>query len=109
MHELGLIQEVLAIVSEESHGARVRRIVLEVGAFTAVLPEALRFAFELAREGTVAEGAELEIVETRGRGRCRGCGEEFDLELGLARCRCGGTDVEVRSGDELKVREMEIA
>jgi hydrogenase nickel incorporation protein HypA/HybF len=66
MHELGLIQEVLDVVSDESRGARVRRIVLEVGSLAAVLPEALRFAFELAREGTVAEEAELEIVETRG-------------------------------------------
>jgi hydrogenase nickel incorporation protein HypA/HybF len=67
MHELGLIQEVLDIVESESKGARVKRIVLEVGELTAVFPEALRFAFELAREGTVAESAELEIVETRGQ------------------------------------------
>ncbi|HZV01722.1 MAG TPA: hydrogenase maturation nickel metallochaperone HypA [Planctomycetota bacterium] len=73
MHELGLISEVLAIVEEESKGAPVKRIVLEVGPLACVLEDALRFAFELAREGTVAEAAELEIV--------RGDGATGDDEL----------------------------
>jgi hydrogenase nickel incorporation protein HypA/HybF len=66
MHELGLVQEVIEIACEESRGAPVRRIVLELGSLAAALPEAIRFAFELAREGTPAEDAELEIVPVEG-------------------------------------------
>jgi hydrogenase nickel incorporation protein HypA/HybF len=66
VHELGLIQEVLDIVSEASGGATVRRIVLEVGSLALVAPDALRFAFEVARDGTPAAEASLEIVPVAG-------------------------------------------
>lgn len=66
MHELGILQQVVEIVGERSGGARVKRVVLEVGTFTCVLPDALRFCFDLATEGTVMEGAELTIVESPG-------------------------------------------
>ena len=36
-----------------------------------ILPDAIRFCFDLCSEGTVAEGAELEIIETPGPARCR--------------------------------------
>jgi hydrogenase nickel incorporation protein HypA/HybF len=108
MHELGLIEEVLAIVSEESKGARVKRIVLELGALALALPDALRFAFELAREGTVAEQAELEIVAVPGSARCRSCGAESALEDPHGRCACGSFELEWLSGQEIKVRSMEI-
>ena len=41
MHELGLTQEILAIVSDQSRGGRVTRVVLEIGKLTAVLPDAV--------------------------------------------------------------------
>jgi hydrogenase nickel incorporation protein HypA/HybF len=60
------LQQVVEIVDARAGGARVKRVVLEVGDLTCVLPDALRFCFELATEGTVMEGAELAIVETAG-------------------------------------------
>lgn len=44
----------------------MRRVVVEIGRETAVLPDAVRFCFDLCAEGTVVEGAELEIVELMG-------------------------------------------
>lgn len=45
---------------------RVRRVVVEIGRETAVLPDAVRFCFGFCAEGTPVEGAELEIVEMAG-------------------------------------------
>jgi len=109
MHELGIAHEVLDIVTESSGGARVRRIVLEVGRLTAVMPEALQFCFEVASRETVAEGAELQILEPRARARCRACGSEALLESAWDGCRCGSMDLEWLSGSELRVCEMEMA
>ncbi len=109
MHELGITQEIIAIVSERSQGNRVRRVVLEIGKLSAVLPDAVRFCFDLCSAGTVAEGAELDIVETPGRGRCRVCEAEVQLDRPFGRCACGGTDLEWLSGEELKIKEMEVA
>ena len=74
-----------------------------------ILPDSIRFCFDLCSEGTVAEGARLEILEIPGRARCRECGEEFVLEQPFGRCDCGSTDLEWLSGDELKVKELEVA
>ena len=79
MHELAITEDILAIVTRHADGARVTRIVLEIGKLTAVLPDAVRFCFEACAPGTVAEGARLEIIETPGRARCRQCGAEMTL------------------------------
>ena len=67
MHELGIAMDVVDVVTERARGARVKRIVLEIGVLTAVLPDALRFCFDLATEGTPVAGASLEILESRRR------------------------------------------
>src|SRR5215831_18240044 len=108
MHELGIVQEILAVVTEHSGGARVRRVVLEIGKLSAVLPDAVRFCFDLCSEGTVAEGASLDIIETPGRARCRACGADVTLERPFGVCACGSSDLEWLSGEELRVKEMEV-
>jgi hydrogenase nickel incorporation protein HypA/HybF len=109
MHELGIVQQVLEIVAERSHGAKVTHVVLEIGRLSAVLPDAVRFCFDVASEGTIAEGARLTIVETPGLGRCRECGGSVALDRPFGRCGCGCTDLEWLAGDELRIKEMEVA
>lgn len=109
MHELGITQEVIAIAEEYANGRRVVRVVLEVGKLSGVLPDAVLFCFGLCAEGTAVEGAALEIVETPGRGRCRACGGDVELDRPFGQCACGNTDLDWIAGDELRVRELEIA
>jgi hydrogenase nickel incorporation protein HypA/HybF len=109
MHELGIAQEIVALVIEHSRGARVTRVVLEIGKLSAVLPDAVRFCFDLCGEGTVVEGASLDIIETPGCARCRVCGGGVSLDRPFGRCECGSTDLEWLSGEELKVKEFEVA
>jgi hydrogenase nickel incorporation protein HypA/HybF len=108
VHELGLALRVVEIASSRAEGARITRIVLEVGALAAVMPDALRSAFELASQGSSAQGATLQIEELPGRGRCRACGLDVAMAHPLAVCACGGVDIEWISGTELRVREMEV-
>ncbi len=108
MHELGIAMRVVELAAESSGGSRVRRIVLEVGKLSAVLPDALRFCFEAAAEGTAAEGARLEIVEVPGIARCRACGGQVELSRPFGRCECGNSDLEWLSGEELRIKEMEV-
>jgi hydrogenase nickel incorporation protein HypA/HybF len=108
MHELGIAMRVVELAVESSGGGRVERIIVEVGKLATVLPDALRFCFDAAAEGTPAEGARLEIVEVPGRARCRACGGELALLQPFGRCACGGTDLEWLSGEELRITEMEV-
>ena len=108
MHELGITEEIIDIVSRHAGTQKVHRVVLEIGKLSAVLPDAVRFCFDICAEGTVVEGAKLEIVETPGLACCRVCGCDVVMERPIGRCRCGSTDLEWRSGDELRIREMEV-
>src|SRR5258706_12451880 len=106
MHELAITEEVVRIVGERAGARKVRRVVLEIGKLSSVLPDAVRFCFDLCAEGPPAEGAALEILEPPGLGRCRECGGEVKLDRPFGRCACGSSDLEWVSGDELKIREM---
>ena len=108
MHELGITCEILEIVTARAQERKVKRVVLEIGKLSCVLPDAIRFCFELCAAGTLVEGAELEIVQPPGCGRCRECGAEFALPAVLARCPCGSNNVEWLRGEEIKVKELEI-
>jgi hydrogenase nickel incorporation protein HypA/HybF len=109
MHELGITQEILEVVTQRAQDRKVKRIVLEIGKLSCVLPDAIRFCFDLCTAGTVAEGAELEIIQPPGRGCCRQCGVEFALHAVIARCVCGSSDIDWLSGEELRIKAMEIA
>jgi hydrogenase nickel incorporation protein HypA/HybF len=109
MHELAITQDIIDVVCEHAQGAKIRRIVLEIGKLSAVLPDAVRFCFELCAEGTVAEGAELEILEPSGLARCRVCNCHVTLDRPIGLCSCGSADLEWISGEELKINELEVA
>lgn len=66
MHELGISRNIVAIVADAAAGRRVRRVTVEIGARSGVVPHALRFSFDVVAEGTLLEGAALDIRETPG-------------------------------------------
>lgn len=107
MHELSITQSVVDAVTERMADARVRRIRLEVGRLSGLVPDAVRFCFELVAAGTTCEGATLEIDEPTGRAACRTCGAEFETGDVLPLCACGSADVAVEGGQELRIREVE--
>lgn len=109
MHELGITQEIIAIASEHAGGRKITRVVLEIGRLSCVLADSIRFCFDLCSEGTAVEGATLEILEPPGRGKCRACGAEFEFDSVLARCACGSAEIDWLAGEELKIKEMEVA
>lgn len=108
MHELALTEDLVSLIAERCAGRRVTRVVLEVGKLSAVVPDAFRFCFELCAEGTPAEGAELEIVELAGHAHCRDCEREITIDSMFDRCLCGSLSLEVLSGEQLKLREVEV-
>jgi hydrogenase nickel incorporation protein HypA/HybF len=108
MHELALTQDLVELINEQFAGRRVTRVVLEVGKLCAVVPDAFRFCFGLCVEGTVADGAALEILETQGSARCRFCGSTFAVDGLLGACSCGSSDLDVSGGDELRLKAVEV-
>jgi len=109
MHELAITQSIVSAVSEHAGGRRVKRVVLEVGALAGVMTDAVEFCFDVVAQGTALEGATLDIRLIDARARCRACGAEFEQDSLFRPCRCGSHDVERLSGEELNIRQYELA
>ncbi len=63
MHELAVVESVVQIVRERLGDAKVVRVRLEVGTLMAIVPDALRFCFDVCTRGTSLDGAALQIDE----------------------------------------------
>ena len=108
MHELSVTQNIVAIVGEAAKGRRVTRVTLEIGKLSGVMADAIAFCFDVVAQGTVLEGASLEIQEIDGLARCETCGLEFEAETLFAPCPCGSTRWKRIRGEELIVKSMEM-
>lgn len=108
MHELGITRNIVSIVEEAAKGRRVRRVTLDIGQLSGVAPDAILFCFDIVAEGTLLDGARLDINRIPGRVRCRSCGADFDTATLYAACACGCRAVDRLQGEELNIREMEI-
>jgi hydrogenase nickel incorporation protein HypA/HybF len=109
LHELSITQSVVDAVCARAAGRPVRSVRIQVGRLTGVVPAAMRFCFELVAEGTVLEGAGLEIEQPAARAHCRTCGADFTLPDPILLCPCGSADVEVTAGRELQILSMEVS
>ena len=113
MHEMSLCESVLAILEREAQTQsfqRVKTVWLEIGALSCAAPEAMTFCFRAVTRGTLAENATLEIVRAPGRAWCMDCSESVTVNERYDPCPlCGGYQLQVTGGDELRIKELEVA
>jgi hydrogenase nickel incorporation protein HypA/HybF len=109
---MSLAEGVVRIIEE--HAARqgftrVKAIFLEVGQLSSVEPESLRFCLQAVVKETLAEGARIEIDETAGEGWCLTCSRSVPVSALYDPCpECGGYQIQVTGGTEMRVRELEV-
>ncbi len=112
MHELSLCAGIVDVLREQASAhdyARVKTVRLEVGELAGVEVEALRFGFDVAARGTLADGATLEIVPVPGTAWCLPCAREVVTHRRFDPCpRCGTHQLRLLAGDELRIKELEV-
>jgi len=108
MHEMGITQSIVAIVAEQAAGRKVKRVTLEIGQLAAIMPDAIRFCFDVVAQGSALDGAALDIIEIPGRARCQDCGAEVALAEVYGHCGCGSRRLERLAGQELNIKSMEL-
>ena len=112
MHELGVAQEILALVRQHVPDGRadlVRGIHVRVGELGGVVPESLEFCFGAVVAGTPWARAALTIERVPARARCAACDGTFRLAVPRFTCpACGSRTVSMISGRELQVAHVDL-
>jgi hydrogenase nickel incorporation protein HypA/HybF len=113
MHEMGIAMEIVDIakasIPEDMQDARVQRVNLQVGKLSAIVPDSLRFCFDLVVKDTPLEGSELAIEEVPVVARCKDCHTEWKVTEAVFTCNaCQSGAIDILSGRELDIKSIEI-
>lgn len=113
MHELSIAQSILEIVQQSlppESAPAVKCVRMKVGEMAGVVVDSLEFCFTALISGTPMEGATLEIEFVPVMAKCKACGNGFRVEDYAFVCpSCHSYDVQLLSGRELQVVEVELA
>ncbi len=112
MHEVSIAEEIKDIVIKnlkKNNAKKVKRIVLQIGKLTSIVPDALLFAFEVISKNTPLENAKVEIETIEIKAKCKSCKKVFKLENFEYQCpSCKKTDFQIIEGREMVIRTIEM-
>ena len=114
MHEMGIALQIIEIatasIPPDLEGVQVETVNLKIGKLAAVVPDSLRFCFDVAVQDTALEGAKLVIEELPVVAKCRDCGTQWTISGPAFKCEnCDSGSLEILSGRELDIESIEIA
>lgn len=113
MHEASLAIGVLETIADQCRLAgydSISAVRLRIGKAAGILPEALRFAFDIAKAGTIAADAVMEIELILLGGSCLDCSAEFESEerFIFACPACDSRNIVVTAGGEMQIVDIEV-
>ena len=109
MHELSVAGAIVDTAIRHADGRPIELVSVRVGRMRQVVPDSLRFYFEIVARDTPCAGARLVLTEVELRLRCDACGAEWEPQQPLFRCTgCPSAKVTVIAGEELAVYFIEV-
>lgn len=105
-----IVERVCATAAAE-HATHVRAINLTCGALSGVIPDALRFCFDVCSSGTIADGATLNIEIIPARWRCRLCStiaDSSDMPIAPTCPQCASREMDLIDGRQFQLVSIEI-
>jgi hydrogenase nickel insertion protein HypA len=110
MHEYSIVQAMfdrIEQVARERHAAGVRRVSVRIGGASGLDVGLFRSAFDLFRERTICEGAELTVEEVPARWVCPDGHGGLDGGRRLTCARCG-KPARLEAGDEITLMRLDL-
>jgi len=113
MHEASIVTAILDQLQQRKEAGdftgKLQVVNLKVGKLTAVVPENLKFLYDILSGETGFAGSRLEIEMIPVICSCGACGNEFEMEeLNFTCLHCGSTGLKVMSGRELLINTLEV-
>lgn len=114
MHELGLCDAMLKMIDKiledkESASCEVRKVVLEIGELSGVVPRFLEESWRAVTDRTVYANTVMEIQIQPGYADCLDCHAHFrPAESGFKCPTCGGEKLKPVSGIDMTIQSIEV-
>lgn len=112
MHELPITQQIIKIAEKhatELGASRIKNIKLVVGDYSGFIGESIQMYFDIISEGTMCEGATIEMTRVKPKLKCSACGTLFERQIFSFACpKCGADGGPTEIGKELYIESMEI-
>ncbi len=113
MHELSVAMSLVEAACEKAGtlgDVRVDAVFVRLGPFSGVVKDALAFCFDVAAQGSVIEGARLDIEDVPVVVFCPRCAVERQLAGWQHLCCpvCGESTPEIVTGRELELTALEV-
>ncbi len=112
MHEYPVTEQIVKIASEEakkSNARKVTRIDLVVGEYSGFVGDSIQMYFDIIAQGTLCEGAVLEIENVKAQWWCPHCKKFFIRKpLSFACPDCGQDGEPSDKGKEFYIRSIEV-
>ncbi len=112
MHEMSIVQSLLSIVEEEmvkNNATTLKSVRVKIGKMSGIVPEALSTCFDILISKTDMRGTVLKMDIAPLIGYCRKCKEDFEvIEYNFSCPECNSTDIDIISGREMNIVEIEV-
>jgi len=112
MHEMSICEGIIQVLEEQGRSqkyTKVKTVWLEIGPLAMIENDALRFCFDAVTRNTLAQGAQLEIIELPGQAWCLQCAKMVAIRKRYDACTdCGSYQLQVTQGEELRIKELEV-
>ncbi|CAM2927834.1 hydrogenase maturation nickel metallochaperone HypA [Legionella worsleiensis] len=112
MHELWLCKSILELITQEARELKckqVKTIVLELGQLSAVDLDSLTLCFKVIAQGSVAQNAELRVIDVPGEAECYSCHAKVPVKQYYDDCpKCGSHSLGILQGEELRIKSMVV-
>lgn len=111
MHELSVCHSILSQVEPiaRERGAVISVVHIQVGPLSGIEIPLLKNGWTIARAGTSASSARLEVEEMSITIECMACGQEGQATPNRMGCsHCGEWRTRLISGDEMLLRSIEL-
>ena len=113
MQELGivvLVIEQVEKVAEENNVQKVKKLTLEVGEVSSIVPDLFTDCFEWSKKKTkYLQEAELELIILEGVSYCQDCEETYKTTQYAKQCpHCGSYNTYLVTGNEITIKNIEV-
>lgn len=113
MHEASIAASLIEIVLDtagKNNSEKVNKVFVKIGRLAAVEIDSLLFAYDAIKEEyPPIKDSELVIEDVLITGRCAACGAvDTYTEMFFACGSCGSFEVELLTGEELAITEIEV-